>query len=80
MRGDSVENSTQKHVFRSILTPQYPNAYEKLFFDAVVGDRTLFANSREVTEAWRITDQLRNEFQKTSLVHYAEGQKLSQMI
>jgi glucose-6-phosphate 1-dehydrogenase len=37
-----------------------PDAYARLFLDAMVGDQTLFARSDEVEESWRILDPILN--------------------
>ena len=53
--GDGVESST--------LTHRYPDwlgvdGYEKLLYDAIEGDQSHFVHSEEVTESWRIVDDL----------------------
>ena len=53
--GDSVELAT--------LTHRYPDwlgvdGYEKLLHDAIEGDQSHFVHSEEVTESWRIVDDL----------------------
>ena len=53
--GDSVELAT--------LTHRYPDwlgvdGYEKLLYDAIEGDQSHFVHSEEVTESWRIVDDL----------------------
>ena len=53
--GEDVEKAT--------LTHRYPDwlgvdGYEKLFFDAINNDQSHFVHSDEVTESWRIVDDL----------------------
>tara|TARA_A100001201_G_scaffold123059_1_gene106937 strand:- start:4732 stop:6102 length:1371 start_codon:yes stop_codon:yes gene_type:complete len=53
--GEEVEKAT--------LTHRYPDwlgvdGYEKLFFDAINNDQSHFVHSDEVTESWRIVDDL----------------------
>ena len=53
--GDGVESAT--------LTHRYPDwlgvdGYEKLLYDAIEGDQSHFVHSEEVTESWRIVDDL----------------------
>ncbi|MHB1769567.1 MAG: glucose-6-phosphate dehydrogenase [Minisyncoccota bacterium] len=43
-----------------------PDAYERVFLDAVRGDHTLFASSAEVLESWRIVDAVRNAWEQDS--------------
>lgn len=37
-----------------------PNAYERVFVDAMRGDRSLFTTSQEVLESWRILDPIQH--------------------
>ncbi len=39
-----------------IVKLKYIDAYEKLLYDAIEGDQTLFASSREVAAMWQFTD------------------------
>ena len=53
--GDGVESAT--------LTHRYPDwlgvdGYEKLLYDAIEADQSHFVHSEEVTESWRIVDDL----------------------
>jgi len=48
-----------------------PEAYERLLFDVIRGDQTLFARWDEVEQAWRIVDCLRKT--KVPLYPYAAG-------
>jgi glucose-6-phosphate 1-dehydrogenase len=52
-----------------------PDAYERLLFDAMVGDPTLFIRSDEVGEAWRIVDPLLQAFgeDRLPLARYRAG-------
>jgi glucose-6-phosphate 1-dehydrogenase len=52
----------------------HPNAYERVLVDAVRGDRTLFATSHEVLEAWRIVEPVLSAWSKTtSIPSYSQG-------
>ena len=44
----------------------HPNAYERVLVDAVRGDRTLFAGSREVLASWRILQPVIEAWTKTA--------------
>lgn len=37
---------------------QYVESYEKLLFDAILGDQTLFASTREIAAMWKFTDPI----------------------
>lgn len=52
-----------------------PNAYERVFVDAMRGDRSLFTTSQEVLESWRILDPVQHHWgmQKDGLVFYEPG-------
>ena len=52
-----------EEVEKATLTHRYPDwlgvdGYEKLFFDAIHSDQSHFVHSDEVTESWRIVDDL----------------------
>lgn len=44
----------------------YPEAYEKLIYDALQGDRTLFVEAEEQIEAWRILTPVLRHWEKNS--------------
>ena len=56
---------------------QSPEAYERLIFDAISGDATLFARRDEVQEAWRFVDAIEEAWHArdtlSALFEYAAG-------
>ncbi len=48
-------------------TEQSPEAYERVLFDALAGDATLFIREDEVDQAWRIVQPLINAFDAGTL-------------
>jgi len=48
--------------------PQYTEEYEKLLYDCIIGDQTLFVSSREIESMWRYIDPIINEWQKNTIV------------
>jgi glucose-6-phosphate 1-dehydrogenase len=55
---------------------QYTQEYQKLLFDSLAGDQTLFANSDEVEKMWSIVDPIIETWQKDnipSLEKYEKG-------
>lgn len=50
-----------------------PEAYERLLYDVMAGDRTLFTSWDEVENAWRIFDVLIKAFKNTKPVKYEAG-------
>ncbi|MBI3385886.1 glucose-6-phosphate dehydrogenase, partial [Candidatus Gottesmanbacteria bacterium] len=58
-----LENSMEERIIRFNYREhgsqaQYVAAYEKLLFDAIAGDQTLFASSAEVSAMWKFTDPI----------------------
>lgn len=50
-----------------------PEAYERLLFDAIIGDPTLFTRADETLEGWRIADAILEEWKDTPMHTYAPG-------
>jgi glucose-6-phosphate 1-dehydrogenase len=50
-----------------------PEAYERLLYDVIVGDSTLFTRADEVLEAWRIVDGIRASWGQEDLPLYRRG-------
>jgi len=46
---------------------QYTEEYEKLLYDCIIGDQTLFVSSKEVEAMWRYTDSILHEWQKDTV-------------
>ncbi|MBI3955703.1 glucose-6-phosphate dehydrogenase [Candidatus Gottesmanbacteria bacterium] len=56
---NSIEERTIRFNYREHEAQvQYVAAYEKLLFDAIAGDQTLFASSQEVSAMWKFTDPI----------------------
>ncbi|MGB9680144.1 MAG: glucose-6-phosphate dehydrogenase [Thermoanaerobacteraceae bacterium] len=57
------------------ITNNSPEAYERLIFDVMKGDSTLFTRWDEVLYSWNIVDSISDawENQKTSLYYYKQG-------
>ncbi len=56
--------------------PALPEAYERVFVDAMRSDRSLFASGAEVLEAWRILEPLRARWEASDgsdIVPYERG-------
>ena len=50
-----------------------PEAYERLFYDAMMGDQTLFTRWDEVEHAWKLIDVLTDAFEEIEPVKYRAG-------
>lgn len=44
--------------YRDKLALEHPEAYERVLYDAMRGDRTLFATNEEVLQCWRVTEPI----------------------
>ena len=50
-----------------------PDAYERVLFDAISGDQTLFTSTKEIKEQWSIIAPLRKLFTDIPLIEYEQG-------
>ena len=53
--------------------PNSPEAYERLLYDVMAGDQTLFTNWQEVENAWKLFDVLIEAFKGTKPFEYNAG-------
>ncbi len=53
--------------------PNSPEAYERLLYDVMIGDQTLFTSWQEVESAWRIFDVVIDSFKKLKPFKYKAG-------
>ena len=53
--------------------PNSPEAYERLLYDAMIGDQTLFTRWDEVENAWKIVDTLAKAFKELKPCIYEAG-------
>ena len=53
--------------------PNSPEAYERLLYDVMLGDQTLFTGWKEVENAWRIFDVLMDAFKNAKPFKYDAG-------
>lgn len=51
----------------------FPDAYEKVLYDTLRGDQTLFASTREVDASWKFIDSVRRLFSHIPLHEYEEN-------
>jgi glucose-6-phosphate 1-dehydrogenase len=52
---------------------EVPSAYERVLFDCVRGDQTLFASTDEVKYSWKFITPILREWQKLPLMSYSRG-------
>ncbi len=58
-----LENKIEKRMIQFLYkgnssSVQYVESYEKLLFDAILGDQTLFASTKEIAAMWKFTDPI----------------------
>lgn len=56
-----------------VLAHRIPNAYERVLFDCIRGDQTLFASTEEVKAEWRFITPVLENWEKLPLHRYAKG-------
>lgn len=54
-------------------TSMIPDAYERILYDCIQGDQTLFVSTKEVELAWKFIMQISEGWQLSPLVNYASG-------
>jgi len=50
-----------------------PDAYERVLYDAICGDQTLFTSTDEIQEQWNIISPIRKAFEEIPLMEYKHG-------
>ncbi|MBI2558170.1 glucose-6-phosphate dehydrogenase [Candidatus Woesearchaeota archaeon] len=53
--------------------PNSPEAYERLLYDVILGDQTLFTGWEEVANSWQIFDVLNDAFKNSKPIQYEAG-------
>jgi len=72
----AIERVHMDFSYRGVFAePEHPDAYERVLVDAIKGDHTLFATSREVLESWRILQPILDawEIRANDLFTYERG-------
>ena len=54
-------------------TKEAPEAYERVLFDCIRGDQTLFMSTREVRSSWAFITPILRDWGKTLLYTYKKG-------
>jgi glucose-6-phosphate 1-dehydrogenase len=49
------------------------NAYEKVLFDAIKGDQTIFVSNKEIFAQWKFVEEVIKKWQNTTLLKYEKG-------
>ncbi len=70
----AVEPKTLKFKYADSQSLQIlPDAYERVLYDAIVGDQTLFTSTDEVISAWKFITSIVNTWDKVPLTIYRKG-------
>lgn len=64
---NGIEERTIRFFYQKNTKTQYVAAYEKLLFDAILGDQTLFASTAEVSAMWKFTDPIVAAWRKNAI-------------
>ena len=68
-----IDNVTMDFCHECKFGPNSPEAYERLLYDVMAGDQTLFTSWQEVENAWRIFDVLIDSFKNVKPFKYEAG-------
>lgn len=72
--GLKVEPKTLKFKYSDFDTKgQLPDAYEKVLFDAIFGDQTLFTSTDEVMYAWKFISPIVESWNEVPMTRYKKG-------
>ncbi len=66
--GFDVQNVNMDFHYSDLTDQRIPSAYERLIFDAINGDSTLFARTEEVIEAWKFVMPVLNAWKNDPTV------------
>src|SRR3989344_263028 len=68
-----IDNVTMDFCHECKFGPNSPEAYERLLYDVMAGDQTLFTRWDEVENAWKIADVILKNIDKLNLHAYPAG-------
>ncbi|MEI7688650.1 MAG: glucose-6-phosphate dehydrogenase [Candidatus Nomurabacteria bacterium] len=79
------EHQVSRHALNFSFSDHFtslPDAYEQVLFNAINGDHSLFSSSEEVTETWRIIDDLQKAWMTSTydLIIYKKGSTIEEVI
>jgi glucose-6-phosphate 1-dehydrogenase len=71
--GMKVEPKTLKFKYSDHAFDELPDAYERVLYDAIMGDQTLFTSTDEVMQAWKFITGIINSWANLPLLTYKKG-------
>ena len=73
--GSKIEPQTLKFNYAdNENTKIIPDAYEKVLYDCIVGDQTLFASSKEVEASWKYISKVIEDWKSAPLLNYKKSE------
>jgi glucose-6-phosphate 1-dehydrogenase len=74
--GMQTEPKTLSFHYHDFHTPQsIPDAYERVLYDAILGDQTLFTSTDEIKHAWKFISPIIDSWKSLPLEKYQKGSK-----
>jgi len=74
--GMQTESKTLSFNYKDFHTTHYiPDAYERVLYDAVLGDQTLFTSTDEVKYAWKFITPIIDSWKRLPLEQYKKGSR-----
>ena len=74
--GMETESKTLSFNYKDFHSAQYiPDAYERVLYDAVLGDQTLFTSTDEIKYAWKFITPIIDSWKRVSLEQYQKGSR-----
>src|SRR3989344_2018064 len=70
-----LQSENFNHSYKGNPEMAAPGAYERVLYDAIVGDQTLFAGSDEIAQSWKFISKVRKKLKASPLVKYKSGSK-----
>lgn len=72
--GMKVEPKTLKFKYSETASfGEAPDAYERVLYDAIIGDQTLFTSTDEVMHAWKFITSVVSSWNTVTLIQYKKG-------
>lgn len=71
--GFNYEVRSRELIFEYDKNQRTPDAYEKVLFDAIKGDQTLFISTDEILAQWSFIEKVLESWENTSILSYEKG-------
>lgn len=68
-----LEPKNFSFTYKNELEEKLPDAYEKILYDCILGDHTLFVSTDEVESAWKFIMSILENWEHLPLYNYSEG-------